>query len=193
MEHKGTQQLKTDRLILRKFVKTDYEKVFIHWANNPKVAFYTTWDTHENRSITQNYVSWLINQYSKSDFYCWGIEYKGDLVGEISVVEKIDYYDSCEIGYVLSEKYWGKGIMTEACRCVLNYLFETIGYRKITASCDEMNIGSSKVLENVGMTLEGNLRQHIIRKDGTYGNSKVYGMLSSEFSGNQPVRNKMDS
>ncbi|WP_236550135.1 GNAT family N-acetyltransferase [Enterococcus faecalis] len=181
MKHSGTEQLKTNRLILRKFMQEDYKQVFDNWTSKSNVALYTTWEAHENISVTQNYISWIVEQYKQEDFYCWGIEYKGKLVGEISVVEKIDDYDICGIGYVLGEEFWGKGIMTEACRCILDYLFEEIGYRKIIAGCDELNIGSSKVLENVGMTLEGILRQHIIRKNGTFGNNKLYGIFLNEF------------
>lgn len=181
MKHNGTKQLKTNRLILRKFMQEDYKQVFDNWTSKSNVALYTTWEVHENISITQKYTSWIIDQYKQKDFYCWGIEYNGELVGEISVVEKIDDYDICGIGYVLSEEFWGKGIMTEACICILGYLFEEIGYRKIIAGCDELNIGSNKVLENVGMTLEGILRQHIIRKDDTFGNNKLYGIFLSEF------------
>ncbi|WP_231598665.1 GNAT family N-acetyltransferase [Enterococcus gallinarum] len=181
MKHSGTEQLKTNRLILRKFMQEDYKQVFDNWTSKSNVALYTTWEAHENISVTQNYISWIVEQYKQEDFYCWGIEYKGKLVGEISVVEKIDNYDICGIGYVLGEEFWGKGIMTEACSCILDYLFEEIGYRKIIAGCDELNIGSSKVLENVGMTLEAILRQHIIRKNGTFGNNKLYGIFLNEF------------
>lgn len=187
MKHSGTGQLKSERLILRQFTSSDCEKAFNNWLSNANVAMYTTWDVHQNISVTQQYVSWLTEQYRKKDFYCWGIEYEGELVGEISVVEKIDNYGICGIGYVLSEKFWGRGIMTEACSCVLTYLFKEIGYRKIIAGCDELNVGSSKVLQNIGMTLEGNFRQHIIRKNGTYGNSKVYGIFSKEFEDHKSV------
>lgn len=191
MDHLGTKQLKTERLFLRRFAKLDYEKIFINWSNNPEVALYTTWDVHQNISVTQQYVLWVTEQYQKKDFYVWGIEYEGELVGEISVVEKIENYGICGIGYVLSEKLWGRGIMTEACNCVLTYLFEEIGYRKIIAGCDELNVGSRKVLENIGMTLEGNFRQHIIRKNGTYGNSKVYGIFYREFVDHKAVKTKL--
>lgn len=182
MKHTGTVPLKTNRLTLRRFTMADAAVVFGHWTSDPIVARYTTWTAHESVAVTQGYLSWLTAQYQHPDFYCWGIEQNGELLGEITVVERIDPAEIAEIGYVLSQKAWNQGIMTEAYRGVLTHLFQTVGYRRIIACCDAANIGSRRVMEHVGMTHEGTLRQHLLRKDGTFGDSKLYGLLATEFT-----------
>lgn len=64
---------------------------------------------------------------------------------------------------------------------IIDFLINVVGYRKIIASCDSLNRGSSKVLEKANMTLEGILREQIIRKDGTYGDIRQYGILANDF------------
>ncbi|MCF1632397.1 MAG: GNAT family N-acetyltransferase [Tetragenococcus koreensis] len=72
--------------------------------------------------------------------------------------------------------------MTEATNCVVAFLFKQVGYRRIIGWCDVANTASSLVLSNVGMQLEGTLRQQIVRKDGTYGDEYMYGILKDEMT-----------
>ena len=62
-----------------------------------------------------------------------------------------------------------------------NNLTNDVHYRKIIAGCDSENIGSCKVMEKVGMKREAVLREHIKRKDGTWGDDFQYGLLKREF------------
>lgn len=71
--------------------------------------------------------------------------------------------------------------MTEAAKAVINFLFNEVRYRKITACCDSQNPGSENVMKHLGMKKEGVLREHIRRKDGTFGDVFEYGLLKSEY------------
>ena len=82
---------------------------------------------------------------------------------------------------MLGYEYWGKGYATEAAKAVVGFLFNDVNYRKIIAGCDSVNTGSSKVLEKVGMKREAVLREHIKRKDNTWGDDFQYGLLKKEF------------
>ena len=48
LEHKGSIDIKTDRLLLRKFRISDAEDVFTTWASDERVAKYTRWYAHKN-------------------------------------------------------------------------------------------------------------------------------------------------
>jgi ribosomal-protein-alanine N-acetyltransferase len=65
-------------------------------------------------------------------------------IGSIDVVGYID--DNPEIGYCLARKYWNQGLMTEACKALIKYLFD-IGFKKIFIKAMVENIGSNKVIE----------------------------------------------
>ena len=83
------------------------------------------------------------------------------------------------LAYTISRDNWGKGYATEAARKVAELLFE-IGYRKIIAGCDELNKGSIRVLEKIGMKQEACLRKYILRKDGSYGDDLQFGLFGEE-------------
>ena len=88
MEHKGTIELFTERLILRKFCFDDVRFMFENWASNPNVTRYLTWPAHTDISITQAVIEEWVFQYDSPEFYQWAIELKetGQPIGSISVV-----------------------------------------------------------------------------------------------------------
>ena len=52
MNHCGTRQLDTERLVLRRFVTEDAEAMFRNWASDPEVTKYLTWPAHANVDVT---------------------------------------------------------------------------------------------------------------------------------------------
>lgn len=63
------------------------------------------------------------------------------------------------VGYCLSRKHWGKGIMTEAYREVLRYLFEEVGFHRIESSHAVPNPASGRGMEKCGLLYEGTFRK----------------------------------
>ncbi|GAA3412269.1 GNAT family protein [Paenibacillus hodogayensis] len=76
--------------------------------------------------------------------------------------------------------YWGKGIATEVANLLVNFGFKELHLHRIYATCDPRNIGSAKVLNKVGMTQEGRLRDALLIKDG-WRDSLVFGILQHEW------------
>ena len=58
---------------------------------------------------------------------------------------------SCDIGYVLSKKLWGRGIATEAAQAVIRFLFEEVGFERITALHHYKNQASGRVMQKLSM------------------------------------------
>jgi len=65
---------------------------------------------------------------------------------------------------------------------VITFGFDTLKLHRIYATCDPRNIGSSKVLEKVGMAKEGILRENMLMKDGVWRDSFLYSVLKQEWS-----------
>lgn len=84
-----------------------------------------------------------------------------------------------EIGYWLAPTFWGQGIMTDAVRAFVSYVFEQFELSRLTAHVFEMNVASARVLEKNRFKLEGKLRKHFL-KDGKLLDSYVYGLLKNE-------------
>ena len=141
--------LETQRLILRPFCEEDAEDMFYGWASDEEVTKYLTWNTHENIETTKYVLDLWIKEYEQPERLNFAIVLKSEnkLIGGIDVVG----YDNGipVIGYNLAKKYWNKGYMTEACRCVLNYLFSQ-GHEEVKIDAFVENIGSNRVIKKCG-------------------------------------------
>lgn len=182
MNHIGTQQIETGRLILRPFTMADAMAMFENWASDPEVTKYVTWPTHSSVEITRMVLRDWTDSYESPDRYNWAIVLKedGKLIGNISVVRLFEDVDACEIGYCMGRPWWGRGIMTEAMRAVIDYLFENVGFNRISARHDPRNVGSGRVMQKSGMTYEGTLRQ-VDRNNTGLCDASYYSILKEEW------------
>ncbi len=160
MNHLGTKTIETERLILRKFTIEDAPAMYQNWASDPEVTKYLTWQPHESLTDTRAILSEWVKEYDKADYYQWAIELKGaGPIGSIAVVGIRDNTLEAELGYCIGRAYWGKGLMPEAVKAVLGFLFEEVGFRRVMAKHDAMNPNSGRVMEKAGMKYEGTLRK----------------------------------
>ena len=161
MTHKGTLTLRTDRLILRRFTLADAEAMYENWASEDAVTEYLTWPSHPSVDVTRMVIGDWVKGYESADFYQWAIELKelGQVVGSISVVTQKPTVDSCELGWCIGSRWWGQGIMPEAGRAVLGYLFDEVGFDRIAAAHAAGNPKSGRVMQKLGMRYEGTFRQ----------------------------------
>lgn len=183
MTHKGTLPLTTERLLLRRFAIDDADAMYANWARDPEVSQYLFWDAHPDTQVTRAVLSAWVDSYEKERYYNWAIALGGEIIGSISVVDGSEANAWAEIGYCIGKAYWGRGIMTEALARVLAFLFEEVGLHRVWLKHDTRNIGSGRVMIKNGMTPEGVLRGHHRRKDGTWADLRVYGMLRDEWMG----------
>ena len=183
LKHIGTQNIETERLLLRKFKSDDAGQVFNNWAKDPDNVKYLTWKAHEKIGDTLDIINKWIDGYKNKDFYRWCITLKetGEVIGGIDVVDIIEFRSTCEIGYVLSKKYWNNGFMTEALRAVINYLFGSVGFNRIQLLHLVDNPASGKVMIKCGMKCEGILRQYGIKNTGEYSDTAIYSILRREY------------
>lgn len=169
MKHKGTQQLQTQRLCLRRFTHDDAQAMFNNWASDPVVTHYLTWLPHEDITVTQKVLSDWIEQYAYNNFYQWAITlntHQEEPIGTISVVNHNDITQELEIGYCLSQAYWGVGIMSEALIAVREFLCEEVHVTSLVSHHDVANTGSGKVLINGGFQYESTKEQSDYNNQG---------------------------
>lgn len=154
--HKGTQPIETERLMLRRFKPSDSEYMFKNWASDSEVSKFLSWNPHRDLNETEQIIDNWINDYVKNDSYNWVIELKeiGEIIGQICVVHLNEKYYSCEIGYNVGRLFWGKGIMTEALKAVISYMFSEIGMNRIEARHNTLNPASGRVMQKSGMVNE---------------------------------------
>lgn len=173
--------LETKRLILRK-VRMDDAKDMFHYGSHRDVSLYTTWDRHETLEDTKEFIQFVLHQYEHKKLAPWGIEYKenGTFIGTIDFGGWEPYHKTAEIGYVISQDYWGQGLTTEAAREVISFGFHHMDLVRIQARCFIENEASARVMEKLGMTFEGVLRKCWYLK-GKHQDLKMYSILREEF------------
>ena len=143
--------LTTDRLILRPWRSTDLSD-FYEYASVDGVGQMAGWAPHESREQSQA----ILNRFiaGKKTF---AIEYQSKVIGSLGIEEydESEYPEFAdrrvrEIGFVLSKDYWGQGIMPEALRRVVDYLFDEVGLDLILCGNFVWNHRSARVQEKCG-------------------------------------------
>lgn len=86
-----------------------------------------------------------------------------------------------ELGYVLGRPHWGAGLMVEALHALVGHAFEGLGIRRLEAEVNPANVASLRVLERLGFTREGLLRQRWVTEGLAY-DVAAYGLLRHEYT-----------
>ena len=151
--HKGTQPLETDRLILRRYVMSDAADMFRNWVTDPEVSRFWGWEPHKNIGETRAILAEWIREYSKTSYYHWVIVLKsiGQAIGYIYLNELNDEDGSAAVHFLLGRAYWNQGIMTEAAGRVLEFAFDELRAKRIHSRRHVDNPASGRVMQKVGM------------------------------------------
>ena len=173
--------LETERLILRKLTPADEADVFAY-ASDPEVARLVPWEAHCSLDDTRRFLRGVLERYARGEPDVWAIAEKasGRVIGTIRMGEYRVQHGRASVGYALARSYWNRGLTTEALRAVLRFGFDVVGLNRILAVCYPENPASARVMEKVGMTYEGTLRDAAFEK-GRYRSLKVYAILRREY------------
>lgn len=110
----------------------------------------------------------------------WAIIKDGVALGGVNVSLQIERR-SASIGYSLARPEWGKGLTTEAVHAVIGVAFGSLpDLNRIQAWADERNGASRRVMEKVGMSFEGVLRDRSVVR-GELISDAFYSILRSEW------------
>ncbi|WP_208335095.1 GNAT family N-acetyltransferase [Campylobacter sp. US33a] len=143
MKEKIDFKLENERLILRYFNENDIKALYF-LLKDEKVNTFLPWFALKNITEAKRFYK----QKIKNQKYFFAICLKSDNypIGYIN----IDTNDGYELGYALCEKFWNQGIATQASQMLLKFLKnENIPY--ITATHDENNPSSGKIMQKIGM------------------------------------------
>lgn len=119
-------------------------------------------------------------QYADNLGFHAGIWVEGELAGVIGL-HRINWANRrTGIGYWLAEGYQGRGLVTRACRVVLDYIFYDLGLNRAEIHCGADNIKSQAIPERLGFTREGMVRQAEWVNDH-FVDHVAFGLLASEW------------
>jgi len=143
----------TPRLQLRKPRREDAERMFAAYAQDPAVSRYLIWRPHPDISESHAVIDHFLAQWSAGTAFNWLLfdRNTGELAGSIGARRKDDGFD---IGYLLAQRWWGKGLMVEAIRAVTDWAFSQPWVSRVSAACDMENHASGRALEKAGFHRE---------------------------------------
>lgn len=129
---------------------------------------------------TRKFIALSKNQKEEGQGFHAGIWVKGELAGVIGHSNMSQVNRSVTLGYWLGAKYQARGIMTRACRAMIDHAFEELGLYRVEIRCSTGNHKSRAIPERLGFTREGVLRQVEWLYDH-FEDHVVYGLLASEW------------
>lgn len=153
--------LESDELILKKVEADDVNDLF-EMLTNENLFKYSPGKPWKTLDAVRNVIGHYERDFNKHKTIFLGIYYKkanNKLVGRAEIFGFDEKASRVEIGYIVNEKYWGKGIATNATKLLLNFLFKIIEVNSIQATPIPVNVKSKNVLERCGFIHEGTLRQ----------------------------------
>lgn len=135
----------------------------VKYANNPRVAANLT-DGFPHPYTKADAERFITMAMSATPTRIFAIELNGEAVGGIGLHLQEDIYrNNAELGYWLAETFWGKGIMTEIVKEIVNYGFAHFSINRIYARPFGSNRGSQRVLEKAGFVLEAHFYKTLIK------------------------------
>lgn len=146
--------IETDRLILRPFEQSDLYDLY-EYASVEGVGEMAGWKHHETIEKTQE----VLDKFIEED-KTFAIVFKENnkVIGSLGVekygreeaLTEFYNYKGRAVGYVLSKAYWGRGIMPEAARAVIDYLFNRLDLDFLLCGYYDFNHQSKRVQEKCG-------------------------------------------
>lgn len=181
--HKGSKVLETARVILRPFVIADTNAMF-KYASDPETTRFMRFSPHKSVQETAELLTIWEEEAKKPTFYNWAVVCKdcNEVIGSIGMVDVNEYHSQADVGYIIRKDHWGKGIMTECLRRVIQYCVEELNFNRLEACHAVENPASGRVMKKAGMKEEGVKRQYFPTDHG-YIDTVMYAITRSDYLG----------
>ncbi|MDQ5809492.1 MAG: GNAT family N-acetyltransferase [Actinomycetota bacterium] len=135
-----------------------------------------------NRTVEdrKKFIRGALKQFAENNGFTAGIWHEGRLAGVIGY-HSIDWENrTTAVGYWLGEKYQGQGLVTAACRALVDHAFQELGLNRVSIACATENKKSCAIPERLGFRREGVVRQAEWLYDH-FVDHVVYATLASEW------------
>ena len=145
-------RIETPRLILRPWQDSDLED-FYAYASEEGVGEMAGWAHHQSMEESRK----ILNLFMEGKHtFALELRENGHAIGSLGLEERdadLDLPNTLEgreIGYVLSREYWGRGLMPEAVKAVMEYCFRELKLDYLTCGHFLRNSQSARVIEKCG-------------------------------------------
>jgi RimJ/RimL family protein N-acetyltransferase len=143
--------LTTSRLTLRPFTQTDV--VHLHRIlNEPNILQYFPNPEAPSIERVQKIVEGQLAHWEEHDLGWWAVVSRGEteLIGW-NGLQYLPETDEVEVGYLLSQQFWGQGLAIEGAKASLEFGFDQLGLKHIIGLTHPDNKASQNVLLKCGL------------------------------------------
>jgi len=145
----------------------------VNYANNWNIAKNLT-DKFPFPYSEPDAISFIEFATRDKPIHIFAIEIMGQAAGGIGIHPQDDIHKkNAELGYWLAEPFWGRGIMTNGVKQMVDFAFNTFDINRVFARPFGTNNASQRVLEKAGFTLEGRFK-NTLYKNGEYQDELIY-------------------
>lgn len=148
--------LETERLLLRRLVIDDLDKLFVLYSDPEMREYYP--EGILNYEETKEELEWFLNGHPRHpELGLWATIHKetGKFIGRCGLLPwTIEDKLEVEVAYMIDKAFWKKGLATEATRGIVRYAFDQLNLSRLICLMDPANIASQRVAEKAGMSFE---------------------------------------
>lgn len=154
--------IKTKRLVLRPYRMSDAEIATKNLCNKKISCWLSSLPEPYRLKDAKNFILRVTKEHKKKEprTIAYVIEYEKKMIGAIGLHDII-FGHKADMGYWLSEEYWGKGIMSEVVSALVDHSFKRLRLHRIQAGTFVGNLGSEGVLKKCGFLHEGLFRNEV--------------------------------
>lgn len=173
-------ELYTQRLHLRKIEESDSLSLFKIWSD-PDVTRFMNINNFTDENQAKDMIN-LLNELAQNNkaFRFTIIEKESNQIIGSCGYNFLDFENSkTELGYDISQAFWGKGYAPEAISALLDYTFIHLKLNRVEAKVELENVNSIRVLQKLKFTLEGTLRKSE-KSNGKFIDLNIYSKLITD-------------
>jgi ribosomal-protein-alanine N-acetyltransferase len=150
-------EINTERLLLRRLMESDWEMIS-YLRSDKEVNKFVKRPSAESKEKALEFINKINNGIDNQNSFYWTIAEKNSnqMIGSICLWNFTKDRKTAEIGYDLSPKFQGKGIMNESLISILEFGFKNLNLDLIEAYTHTRNVTSKKLLERNRFILDVN-------------------------------------
>lgn len=171
--------LKTEKLLLRKFIQGDLENVYLGLSHPDVIKYYgISYDSLEATKMQLKY----FDDLEKTGTGIWWAICSPDnklFYGAAGLNNMSQIHKRAEIGFWILPDFWRKGIVTESIPLICNYAFNDLEIHRIEAQVETENVNCKKTMKKLDFIHEGTLVDYEL-KDGKYISLDIFAKFNSQ-------------
>jgi RimJ/RimL family protein N-acetyltransferase len=150
--------------------------------SDPAVMRYWSSPPQKDIAAAEQLLAQIHTCFARRELFQWGIARTEDdlVIGTCTLASLDPVHRRAELGFALGTAHWGRGYARAATSAVLDFAFDALALHRLEADVDPRNAASIALLERLGFTREGHLRErwHVAGEicDGLF-----YGLLARDW------------